>query len=64
VFERCYGDQGSSKSQRATRGDAGIGVCPASSFKPTSENLPSTAGFSEDDPSHMMHICGLDEGLD
>jgi hypothetical protein len=41
VFERCYGDQGSSKSQRATRGDAGIGVCPASSFKPTSENFPS-----------------------
>jgi hypothetical protein len=22
-----------------------------------------TAGFSEHDPSRMMHICGLDEGF-
>jgi hypothetical protein len=23
----------------------------------------STAGFSEHDPTRMMHICGLDEGF-
>ena len=26
-------------------------------------NVVLTAGFSEHDPSRMMHICGLDEGF-